>query len=182
MKRLFGLCIAGLLLFMTTAWAAAPFPGGEVTSPFGEENHFGHTHQGIDIGTESGTPIHAPFGGTVEHGSGAGFIYWVLITGSNGEAMLFGDCSADTLNCPAGTVAEGEIIGYTGGDAYSGELGISSGAHCHVEYWPSGYYQGSVEDPASILTALGVDLTGNVVGPGGFGRRGSDNIALPWGV
>ena len=44
MKRLFGLCIAGLLLFMTTAWAAAPFPGGEVTSPFGEENHFGHTH------------------------------------------------------------------------------------------------------------------------------------------
>ena len=182
MKRLFGLCIAGLLLFMTTAWAAAPFPGGEVTSPFGEENHFGHTHQGIDIGTESGTPIHAPFGGTVEHGSGAGFIYWVLITGSNGEAMLFGDCSADTLNCPAGTVAEGEIIGYAGGDAYSGELGISSGAHCHVEYWPSGYYQGSVEDPAPILTALGVDLTGNVVGPGGFGRRGSDNIALPWGV
>lgn len=182
MKRLFGLCIAGLLLFMTTAWAAAPFPGGEVTSPFGEENHFGHTHQGIDIGTESGTPIHAPFGGTVEHGSGAGFIYWVLITGSNGEAMLFGDCSADTLNCPSGTVAEGEIIGYTGGDAYSGELGISSGAHCHVEYWPSGYYQGSVEDPAPILTALGVDLTGNVVGPGGFGRRGSDNIGLPWGV
>ena len=182
MKRLFGLCMAGLLLFMTTAWAAAPFPGGEVTSPFGEENHFGHTHQGIDIGTESGTPIHAPFGGTVEHGSGAGFIYWVLITGSNGEAMLFGDCSADTLNCPSGTVAEGEIIGYTGGDAYSGELGISSGAHCHVEYWPSGYYQGSVEDPAPILTALGVDLTGNVVGPGGFGRRGSDNIALPWGV
>ena len=48
--------------------------------------------------------------------------------------MLFGDCSADTLNCPSGTVAEGEIIGYTGGDAYSGELGISSGAHCHESY------------------------------------------------
>ena len=185
-KRLFSLLLALLLLGTTTVFAAAPFPGGEITAPFGEEGHFGHVHQGVDIGTESGTPIHAPFAGTVEHGAGSGFIYWVMITGPNGEAMLFGDCNPDTLSCKDGYVSEGEIIGYTGGDAYDGELGVSTGPHCHVEYWPNGYYQGSVADPVPILIALGVDLSGNVVGPGGQGghgfSRGSDNISLPWGV
>lgn len=58
----------------------------------------------------------------------------------------------------AGTVSEGTVIGYTGGDAYDGDLGTSTGAHCHVEYWPSGYYAGPVIDPYARLTALGVNL------------------------
>lgn len=167
---------------MSAVFAAAPFAGGEVTAPFGEENHMGHTHKGLDIGTSSGTPIFAPFHGTVEHGAGNGFIYWVLITGDNGEALLFGDCNPDTLVCQAGTVSEGTVIGYTGGDAYDGELGTSTGAHCHVEYWPSGYYAGPVIDPYARLTALGVNLSGDGSVNPGAGQRGSDNISLPWGV
>lgn len=187
-RNILSACLAASLLVVPVShgFAAAPFPGGEVTSPYAEPEHFGHTHEGVDIGTLSGTPIHAPFSGTVEHGAGAGFIYWVLITSDSGEALLFGDCSPDTLNCVDGRVSEGEIIGYTGGDAYDGPLGKSTGPHCHVEYWPHGYYQGSVADPVPILTSLGVDLSGDVVGPGGAGggaaRRGSDNISLPWGV
>ncbi len=184
MRKTFAIFLLAFMLSFVTVFAAAPFPGGEVTSPYGEEGHFGHVHQGVDIGTESGTPIHAPYAGIVEHGAGSGFIYWVMITSDNGEAMLFGDCNPDTLYCKDGYVSEGEIIGYTGGDAYDGELGMSTGPHCHVEYWPTGYYQGSPIDPAPVLIALGVDLSGNVVGPGGQGSfsRGSDNISLPWGV
>ncbi len=171
-----------LLVSMPAVFAAAPFAGGAVTAPFGEENHMGHTHKGLDVGTASGTPILAPFHGTVEHGAGNGFIYWVLITGDNGEALLFGDCNPDTLICPDGTVAEGTLIGYTGGDAYDGELGTSTGAHCHVEYWVSGYYTGPVIDPYSRLVALGVNLSGDGSVNPGTGQKGSDNISLPWGV
>lgn len=175
--------ISILLCFhISSAFAAAPFGGGEVTAPFGEENHMGHTHKGLDVGTSSGTPILAPFSGTVEHGAGNGFIYWVLITGDNGESLLFGDCNPDTLICSDGTVSEGSVIGYTGGDAYDGELGTSTGAHCHIEYWPSGYYKGPVIDPYSRLIALGVNLSGDGSVTPGTGQRGSDNISLPWGV
>ncbi|WP_019554948.1 transglycosylase SLT domain-containing protein [Propionispira raffinosivorans] len=183
--RIKQICIAVVIficLSMPATFAEAPFSGGEVTAPFGEENHMGHMHKGIDIGTASGTPILAPFGGNVERGAGNGFIYWVLITGENGESLLFGDCNPDTLICPDGTVVEGSVIGYTGGDAYDGELGTSTGAHCHVEYWPSGYYTGSVIDPYSRLVALGVNLSGDGIINPGSGQRGSDNISLPWGV
>ena len=183
--RIKKICMAMVMLLffsMPAALAAVPFSGGEVTAPFGEENHMGHTHKGLDVGTASGTPIIAPFSGTVEHGAGNGFIYWVLISGDNGEALLFGDCNPDTLICPAGVVAEGTVIGYTGGDAYEGELGISTGAHCHVEYWPFGYYTGPVSDPYPRLVALGVDLSGDGNIDPGVGQRGSDGIALPWGV
>ena len=181
-KRL-SMLISILLCFnISSAFAAAPFGGGEVTAPFGEENHMGHTHKGLDVGTSSGTPILAPFSGTVEHGAGNGFIYWVLITGDSGESLLFGDCNPDTLICPDGTVSEGTVIGYTGGDAYDGELGTSTGAHCHVEYWPSGYYTGPVIAPYSRLAALGVNLSGDGSVTPGTGQRGIDNLSLPWGV
>ena len=98
----------------------------------------------------------------------------MTISGGNGQGdLLFGDCNGDTLLCQSGYVTEGTIIGYTGGDAYDGPLGYSSGAHCHVEYWPEGYFQGNVSDPVPILMTLGVDLTGAIVGPGGqSGKHG----------
>ena len=178
--------VLGLILLFCPAvrtFAAAPFPGGEITGAFWELRD-GYYHKGVDIGTESGTPIAAPFSGMVEHGAGGNFIYWVTISGGNGQGdLLFGDCNGDTLLCQSGYVTEGTIIGYTGGDAYDGPLGYSSGAHCHVEYWPEGYFQGNVSDPVPILMALGVDLTGAIVGPGGqSGKHGSDNISLPWGI
>jgi len=135
--------VLGLILLLCPAvrtFAAAPFPGGEITGAFWELRD-GYYHKGVDIGTESGTPIAAPFSGMVEHGAGGNFIYWVTISGGNGQGdLLFGDCNGDTLLCQSGYVTEGTIIGYTGGDAYDGPLGYSSGAHCHVEYWPEGCF------------------------------------------
>ena len=174
--------------WMTIAHAAPPFPGGEITAPFGEIGHGknAHVHMGVDVGTNSGTPIAAPYSGYVNHGAGGGYIYWVEITRDDGMYMFFADCAPETLSIPDGYYAEGQIIGYTGGDAYDGPLGYSTGPHCHVEVGPNGEFGGRV-DPVPILISLGVDLTGDVVGPGGqagggYGRTGHDNIAMPWGI
>ncbi|MFC2525274.1 transglycosylase SLT domain-containing protein [Selenomonas noxia] len=181
MKRL---CIAVLTLMLfllpSVAMAMPPFPGGAVTSPFGERDAGGGAsrfHKGIDVGTESGTPIHAPFSGYVEHGAGSGFIYWVEIRTPEGGSLLFGDCAEQTIHCPVGYVTEGTVIGYTGGDAYDGPLGYSSGPHSHVEYRLYGT-NGSQIDPVPYLLSLGVDLSGNVVGSG----AAMDNASIPWGI
>ena len=75
MKRLCIAIIVVLLLLPSAAMAMPPFPGGKVTSSFGERDAGGRAsqfHRGVDIGTESGTPSHAPFTGLVEHGAGSG--------------------------------------------------------------------------------------------------------------
>lgn len=181
MRCVWGVLCAVLLLLPSVAAAMPPFPGGEVTSGFGPRDAGGgasSNHLGVDIGTVSGTPIHAPFNGHVEHGAGDGYIYWVEIRTPEGGSLLFGDCAEATLHCPAGYVTEGTVIGYTGGDAYDGPLGYSTGPHSHVEHRMYGTH-GSQVDPVPYLLSLGVDLSGNVVGTGGAAM---DNAGIPWGV
>ena len=180
-ERICSILLIVMALLMPTSLAAAmpPFPGGAVTSPFGPRDAGGGAskyHKGIDIGTNSRTPIHAPFNGFVEHGAGSGYIYWVEIRTPEGGTLLFGDCAEETLHCATGNVQEGTIIGYTGGDAYDGPLGYSSGPHCHVEHRVHGV-NGSQIDPVPYLLALGVDLSGNIVGAGG-----ADHVDIPWGI
>lgn len=178
------------LIFCVSCYAAPLIPGGVITSPFGEANHFGHTHAGIDIGLGSGTPILAPAAGQVTHGSGGGFIYWTQIDCEDGLTYFVGDCREDTLNCPTGYVAAGTIIGITGGDAYNGPLGISTGPHAHIEVFNgTGYALGMQVDPYPYLKMIGVDLSGENI-PSGDGQGsgpiggiyGSDDVELPWGV
>ncbi|WP_314653777.1 transglycosylase SLT domain-containing protein [uncultured Selenomonas sp.] len=181
MKRLCIAIIVVLLLLPSAAMAMPPFPGGKVTSGFGERDAGGRAsqfHRGVDIGTESGTPIHAPFNGFVEHGAGSGYIYWVEIRTPEGGSLFFGDCAEATMSCVDGYVPEGTVIGYTGGDAYDGPLGYSDGPHSHVEHRLNGTH-GSQIDPVPYLLSLGVDLSGDVVGAGGAAM---DNAVIPWGI
>lgn len=179
-----------LILMPFTTFAAPLIPGGIVTSPFGETNHFGHVHAGIDIALGSGTPILAPANGVVSHGTGSGYIYWVQIDTDDGLTYFVGDCREETLSFPTGYVNEGTIIGLTGGDAYNGPLGISTGPHAHIEVFnQTGYVVGSQVNPYLYLTSLGVDLSGNLFPPGdgqtgipNGSAIGSDNVELPWGV
>lgn len=180
-----------LSLICCCCCVAAPLiPGGVITSPFGEANHFGHTHAGIDIGLGSGTPILAPANGFVSHGAGGGYIYWTQIDCDNGLTYFVGDCRQDTLNYPTGYVAEGTIIGISGGDPYEGPLGLSTGPHVHIEVFnQTGYAIGMQVDPYPYLQGIGVDLSGNNI-PSGDGQGsgtiggiyGSDNVELPWGI
>lgn len=178
-----------IILFPFGVNAAPLIPGGIVTSPFAEGNHFGHTHAGIDVALGSGTPILAPSGGYVTHGSGNGYIYWVQIDTAEGITYFVGDCRIDTLDCPTGYVPEGTVIGISGGDAYNGPLGFSTGPHAHIEVFDgTGYAVGAQLDPAPYLAAIGVDLSGNLFPSGdgntgiGGAAMGSDNVSLPWGV
>lgn len=188
MKTLFLLLVN--LIFCVSCFAAPLIPGGVITSPFGEANHFGHTHAGIDIGLGSGTPILAPAAGQVTHGAGGGYIYWTQIDCEDGLTYFVGDCRADTLDCPTGYVAAGTVIGITGGDPYEGPLGISTGPHAHIEVFNgTGYAIGMQVDPYPYLKMIGVDLSGEYI-PSGDGQGsgpiggiyGSDDVELPWGV
>lgn len=180
-----------LNLILCLSCCAAPLiPGGVITSPFGEANHFGHTHAGIDIGLGSGTPILAPADGEVSHGAGGGFIYWTQIDCEDGLTYFVGDCRADTLDCPTGYVTAGTVIGITGGDPYEGPLGFSTGPHAHIEVFNgTGYALGMQVDPYPYLKMIGVDLSGEYI-PAGDGQGsgpiggvyGSDDVELPWGV
>ena len=175
-------------LYACSALAAPLIPGGYVTSPFNEANHFGHTHQGIDVALGSGTPILAPSAGVVTHGRGNGYIYWCQIDCDNGLTYFVGDCRQDTLACPTGAVSEGTVIGITGGDREDAELGLgyTTGPHAHIEvYDGTGYVLGAAVDPVPYLQQLGVDMTGELYPEGDgehFGAHGSDFVELPWGV
>ena len=172
-----------LFIFPALAFATPPIPGGDITSPFGPRDAGGRAstfHQGIDVYLGSGTPIVAPVNGMADHGAGGGYIYWCTVEGEDGNFYLFGDCGSDTLLCQSGYVTAGTIIGYTGGDAYDGPLGYSSGEHVHIEVHPGGEGSAAV-DPVPTLEALGVDLSGNTI-PSGGAVKGADNIALPWGM
>jgi len=109
---------------------------GVITSPFGYRNHpiFGRQilHSGIDIGVDSGTPVHAADSGVVvEAGWLGGYGYAVVIYHGNGLSTLYGHNSS--LNVSAGqSVSQGQVI------AYSGSTGNSTGPHVHFEVRANG--------------------------------------------
>lgn len=184
--KLFFLLIS--LIISAQCLAAPLIPGGYVTAPFQEANHYGHTHMGIDIALGSGTPILAPASGHVTHGSGNGYIYWCQIDCDDGTTYFVGDCRQDTLNCQTGNVSAGTVIGVTGGDAADSALGLgySSGPHAHIEVFNgTGYVVGAQVDPVPYLQKIGVNMSGDLYPEGDgqhFGAHGSDNVELPWGV
>jgi murein DD-endopeptidase MepM/ murein hydrolase activator NlpD len=104
---------------------------GPVTSPFGYRMHpiFGRMigHTGIDIGVDSGTPVHAADSGTVvDAGWMGGYGYAVLIDHGNGFATLYGH--NERVIVSAGQhVSQGQVI------SYSGSTGNSTGPHVHFE-------------------------------------------------
>lgn len=100
----------------------------EVTAPYAEENHFGHTHGGIDIAAPEGTPIKSPVAGTVVDNSfGGGYGHFVQIKDKNNMDHLFPHMVSPSP-LPNGTqVNPGDVVGYVG------STGNSTGPHVHYE-------------------------------------------------
>ena len=99
---------------------------------FGDARFAGglHRHEGIDIFAGRGTPVRAPFPGTVERRSNWAGGLAVYVHGAHGfvyEAHL-------SAYGHTGRVAAGEIVGYVGntGDAAGGAT------HDHFEWHPRG--------------------------------------------
>ncbi|HZG48237.1 MAG TPA: M23 family metallopeptidase [Thermoleophilaceae bacterium] len=131
---------------------AGPFDLGGAGSRFGAPRR-GHIHQGQDISASEGTPVIAPWAGTVEwvryQRRGAG---WYLVLDGDGEDRdyVFMHLRRGSILVTAGQhVDAGDQL------AQVGNTGASSGAHLHFEVWVGGWYVrgGAPVDPLPLLEA-----------------------------
>lgn len=101
-------------------------------------------HRAIDIGVFSGTPIYAAGDGYVMVSTYNGARgYYVMIKHSNNLYTLYQHLSSNVVKAGQ-TVKRGQLI------AYSGNTGISSGPHLHLEVRTSPYY-GSEVNPLNYM-------------------------------
>ena len=104
--------------------------GGDVvvSAPYGEANHQGHTHGGIDIAAPEGTPIKTPIAGTViDNRYGGGYGYYVQIKDKNNMDHLFPHMPSPSPLEEGTEVSVGDTVGYVG------STGNSTGPHVHYE-------------------------------------------------
>lgn len=104
--------------------------GGDVvvSAPYGEANHMGHTHGGIDIAAPEGTPIKSPIAGTViDNRYGGGYGNFVQIKDKNNMDHLFPHMSSPSPLEEGTEVSVGDTVGYIG------STGNSTGPHVHYE-------------------------------------------------
>jgi murein DD-endopeptidase MepM/ murein hydrolase activator NlpD len=111
----------------------------------------GHKHQGQDLSAAEGTPIVAPWPGTIEvvrfQANGAG--YYVVLDGDNEDRdYVFMHLRKGSILVERGqAVSKGQPL------AEVGNTGASSGAHLHFEIWVGGgwYTGGKPVDPLPFL-------------------------------
>ena len=104
--------------------------GGDavVSAPYGEANHQGHTHGGIDIAAPEGTPIKSPIAGTViDNRYGGGYGNYVQIKDKNNMDHLFPHMVSPSPLKEGTEVSVGDTVGYIG------STGNSTGPHVHYE-------------------------------------------------
>lgn len=107
-----------------------------VNSPWGEKNHRGHVHMGIDFTADEWEPIYAVAPGSVEwagwYGGGGPT---VIIQHDTGWQSVYMDMKPSMEVSPGQPVKRGEVIGYVGGQIFDPDTGreLSNGAHLHFE-------------------------------------------------
>jgi murein DD-endopeptidase MepM/ murein hydrolase activator NlpD len=111
----------------------------------------GHTHQGQDIMAAEGTPVVAPFAGTITftgyQPGEAG--YWVAEHGSDGRDYFFAHCQKDSV-----AVKGNQLV--TAGQQLClvGHTGDASASHLHFEIWVDGWRAGPASHPIDPLPDL----------------------------
>jgi murein DD-endopeptidase MepM/ murein hydrolase activator NlpD len=131
------------------------FPVAGTYSLGGDEARFGarrggHTHQGQDISAARGTPVVAPYAGTIAwvryQRAGAG--HYVVLRADDERDYVFMHLRRGSIPVVAAQrVAAGDQIGEVG------KTGRSFGAHLHFEVWVGGWYEkgGEPVDPLPLL-------------------------------
>ena len=131
---------------------AGPYSLGGEDSRFGAARR-GHTHQGQDISAPEGTPVVAPWAGTVEavkyQAGGAGHYVVLDGDGEDRDYVFMHLRQGSVLVTKGAPVAKGQQL------AEVGNTGSSSGAHLHFEIWIDGgwYTGGRPTDPLPFLQA-----------------------------
>ncbi len=128
--------------------APAASPGGRGVFPVagaftfgGADARFGagrddHVHEGQDITAATGTPVVAPYGGTVSstsyQASGAG--EYVVLDATDGRDYFFAHCVRGSTIVP-----EGAVVGAGAPLCQVGSTGSATGPHLHFEIWVVGW-------------------------------------------
>jgi biotin carboxyl carrier protein len=148
---------AGIPTPAQSAALGAAFPVAGAHSFGGPENRFGasrsgHVHEGQDILTTEGTPIVAPFAGTIiatgYQASAAG--YYAAEHTTVGLDFFFAHCRAASLLVKSGeAVAAGHQL------CAAGQTGDATAPHLHFEIWIGGWRApgGYAIDPLAYLEA-----------------------------
>lgn len=133
------------------------FPIAGAYSLGGEDAGFGaprvgHAHQGQDMPAARGTPVVAPYSGTIAwvryQRGGAG--HYVVLHADDELDYVFMHLRRGSVGVTAGqVVAAGDQI------AEVGNSGRSFGAHLHFEVWAGGWFEkgGEPVDPLPLLKA-----------------------------
>ncbi|MBI5309923.1 MAG: M23 family metallopeptidase [Actinobacteria bacterium] len=126
-----------------------PFSWGGDSSRFGSGRP-GHIHQGQDLSADEGSPIVAPYGGTITwvkyQADGAG--WYVVLAGNDDRDYVFMHLKTGSIEVEQGqSVPTGKLL------ARVGNTGASSGPHLHFEIWTGGPWQfgGKPVDPRPLL-------------------------------
>lgn len=120
---------------------------GTFTSGF--EVRWGTMHKGIDLAAPLGTPIVAAQAGEViSAGPASGFGNWVRIRHDDGTITVYGHMQTIDVTVGQQVVAGQKIAGV-------GNLGFSTGPHCHFEVYPDGV---NAVDPKTWLAERGVEV------------------------
>lgn len=113
---------------------------GPITSPFGRRFHpvlhRWKLHDGTDFGASCGTPIRAPYSGTVtKKYFNAGYGNRLMLDHGvvDGQRVVSGFNHASSYNVRVGdTVHQGDVIGHVG------QTGYATGCHLHLMVWLNG--------------------------------------------
>lgn len=120
---------------------------GVYTSGF--EVRWGTMHKGIDLAAPLGTAIVAAQAGTViDAGPASGFGNWVRIKHDDGTITVYGHMQTIDVTVGQRVLAGQKIAGV-------GNLGFSTGPHCHFEVYPDGV---NAVDPTAWLAERGVTI------------------------
>lgn len=104
----------------------------------------GHTHQGIDLISPSGTPIVAAHSGVVSRSSSESGGLQAYVRASSGTYTFYAHLSG--YGSASGSVGAGTVIGYVGSTGNAGGTN-----HLHFEYHPGG---GAAVNPYQMLLAV----------------------------
>ena len=105
----------------------------------------GHTHQGVDLMAEYGTPVVAIVSGTITYsGYGDSAGYWQILSGDDGHSYWYMHNQTNIVN--GGHVEVGQQI------ATVGDTGNAAGTpHVHFEYHPGG---GAAVNPYPLVAPI----------------------------
>ena len=110
-----------------------------VTGQVGAYCHSGLPHGGVDISANTGDPVYAAYGGTLQRLTQASYGTHIIITSVDGYSTVYAHLSGYAAGAPDGsTVSTGQLIGY------AGTTGNSTGVHLHFEVRLNGVTQSGI--------------------------------------